>query len=296
MRVPNKTIYDMVTFNLGNITEDLSKANEVVATTKRINSLSDDPVGLTQALNIKSSLAGVEQLGRNITMGKSWLTASESALSQVQDLISDTEALCVKMATATTGASERASAAQTVQNTLDEIISLANTEINGRYVFAGSETDTAPFSQNGAYNGDNNAFTIKIGKDATIEVGCDGEAVFLPSGAGSSDDIFQTLSDLKTALQNNSVSGIQDAMTKTDDHFDYIATRISDIGSKMVRMEIKEKVFQDLNIINTDRLSKIEDADITEAIINLKEKELAYQAALASSSKVMRLSLVDYLK
>ncbi|MDY7037266.1 MAG: flagellar hook-associated protein FlgL [Thermodesulfobacteriota bacterium] len=296
MRVPSKTIYDMVTFHLGNISEELNIANEIVTTTKRINDLSDDPVGLTQALNIKSSLAGIMQLERNITMGKSWLTASESALSQVQDLISDTKSLCVKMSTATTGASERAAAAQIVQNTMDEIISLANTEVNGRYVFAGSETDTAPFSQNGAYNGDNNAFTIKIGKDATIVVGCDGEAVFQPSGAGSGDDIFQTLSDLKTVLENNNISGIQDAMTKLDNHIDYISTRVSDIGSKMLRMEIKEKVFQDLNITNTDRLSKIEDADITEAIINLKEKEMAYQAALASSSKVMSLSLVDYLK
>jgi len=60
-------------------------------------------------------------------------------------------------------------------------------------------------------------------------------------------------------------------------------------------MEIKTNIFQDLNIANTDRLSNIEDADITEAIMDLKEKELAYQAALASSARVMQLSLIDYL-
>jgi len=296
MRVASKTVYDTIKLNLANITEELHKANKVIATQKRITDLSDDPVGLTQVLNIKSSLSNIKQLGRNISMGRSWLTASESALSNVQNLISDARALCVDMANATTDASERASAAGTVQNIMEEIVSLANTDVVGRYIFGGSKTDTVPFSQGGIYNGDDNAFTIKIGRDTTAEVGNDGEAVFQPSGAGAADDIFQTLSDLKGALEGNNLSGIQAAMSKLDIHFDHISTKIPNIGSRMLRMEIKEKIFQDLNITNTDRLSKIEDADIAEAIIELKSKELAYQAALASSARIMGLSLVDYLK
>lgn len=287
MRVANKTIYDAIIFNLRNITEDLNNANKVVATGKRIINLSDDPTGLAQVLNIESTLSNISQLQRNINAGKSWLTASESALTSVQDLISDTKALCVQMASATTGAAERASAAETVQNTLEEIVSLANTEINGRYIFAGSKTDSAPFSQTGGYSGDNNPFTVKIGKNAAVEAGSDGEAVF-----GS---LFNTLGDLKTALENNNVSDIQAAISSLDTHFDRISTKISDTGSKMIRMEIKENILKDMDIANTERLSKIEDADIPEAIIDLKAKEVAYQAALASAAKVLNVSLVDYL-
>jgi flagellar hook-associated protein 3 FlgL len=288
MRVANKTIYDMVKYNLGKITEELNHANKVVSTGKRISDLSDDPVGLTQALNIKSSLSNFEQLGRNITTGNSWLTASESAMSNVQDLISDAKTLCVQMATATIGASERISASGTVQNMLEEVISLANTELNGSYIFSGSKTDTVPFSQDGTYNGDNNPFTIKIGRDSSVQVGSDGEAVF--------GTIFNTLSDLKDALGANDVDGIQTAMGNLDAHFDHVSNKISDVGSKMLRMEIKENIFQDLKISNTERLSEIEDADITEAIVDLQSKELVYQAALSSSAKVMELSLVDYIK
>ena len=524
MRVANTTIYDMVKFNLNNITEELNKANEVVSTGKRINNLSDDPVGLNQVLNIKSTLSNFEQLGRNLTMGISWLTASESAVSNVQNLISDAKGLCVHMATATTSSAARASAAEIVQNTLEEIVSLANTELNGRYVFAGSKTDTTPFSQDGTYNGDNNPFTINIGRDATVEAGSDGEAVFwdetvtinttnnkinfieysggtpgseltatvqsgtythsqlatairnamnnasdidyvvtydsttkkftiqddgttsgahlellwatgtnadisialdigfdavdvrdaligdstvtaftiditkdtidfkediggglsgtltatIPSAAYASgallaaavetamdtesstngngvdyevtydavnekfiieedgtdlkelqilastnpssdsagpalgftqdDDhtpptsdneakwgIFDTLIDLKAFLEANDVDRISKSIARLDDHFDHFSTTISIIGSKMIRMEIKENIFQDMDFINTERLSEIEDVDITEAIIELKSKELAYQAALASSAQVMQLSLLDYL-
>jgi len=288
MRVANKSIYDSVQYNLGSISEELNKANEIATTGKSINNLSDDPVGLTQSLNIRSALSNIEQMGRNISYGNSWLTASESALTNVQNIISDTKALCVQMASGTIGSDQRASAAVSVQNMLDEIVSLANTDVAGNYIFAGSKTDTIPFGQNGTYYGDNNPFTIKISQNSTIEVGSDGEAVF--------GTVFDTLVDLKAALQSNDVSGIQDAMEKLDTHFDDISGKISDVGSKMNRMEIKDKIFQDLNFSNTERLSKIEDADIAEAIMNVKAAELTYQAALASSSKVMTLTLIDYLQ
>jgi len=300
MRVTSKIMFDAVKSNLANVTNELYKANEVVATAKRINSLSDDPVGLSQVLNIKASLSNIEQLDRNITIGKSWLAASESALNQVTGLITDTNTLCVQMASATTGAGDRAAAADIIQNTLEEMISLANTEASGRYVFAGLETDVMPFTLGGGnsvtYNGDSNTFSLKIDRNNTIAVGSDGEAVFRPSGAGASDDIFNTLNDLKTALTNNNVSNIQDAMSKLDAHLVQISGKISNIGSKSIRMEIKEKIFQDMNLTKTDRLSKIEDADIVEAIMDLKAKEITYQTALSSAARVLNVSLVDYLR
>jgi flagellar hook-associated protein 3 FlgL len=297
MRVSNTIIYDTIKLRLSKITEELNKANTIVATGKRILRLSDDPVGLAQGLNIKSALSNIEQMGRNITMGKSWLAASESAMSQVQDVISEAKTLCVQMANSGVDASERRSAAETVQNLLEELVSLANTEVNGRYIFAGFETDTAPFSLESdnsvTYHGDNNAFTVKIGKDATVQVGSDGEAVF--GTLGQPDDVFRAFDDLKTALENNDISGIQAGMSDLDSRFDHVASKISDIGSKMLRMEMKENIFQDLDLTNTERLSTIEDADITEAILDLQAKELAYQAALSSASKVLQMSLLDYM-
>ena len=291
MRVTNRSIFESIKYNLGTISDELNKANEVASTGKRINKLSDDPVGLTQSLSIQSSLANIEQMQRNIDYGQSWLNSSESALTSVSNILSDTKALCVQMASGTVGADQRAAAAENVQNNLDEIVSLANTNVNGSYIFAGSKTDTVPFDQDGTgnvtYNGDNTAFSIKISNNASIEIGSDGQAVF--------GTLFTTLSDLKTALQNNDVTGIQDAMGKLDDSMNDISAKISDIGSKTDRMDIKKNIFQDLNLTNTTRLSTIEDADMAQAIMDVSAAQLTYQAALASSSKVMSLSLVDYL-
>jgi flagellar hook-associated protein 3 FlgL len=225
---------------------------------------------------------------RNISTGNSWLVSSESALTHVQDILSETKTLCIQMANATIDSVQRVSAAETVRNLFDEIVSLANTNIAGSYIFSGSKTDTTPFSEDGTYNGNSNAFTVKIGKDTTVEVGSDGGALF--------GDILSTMGGLKTSLTNNDVEGIQDAMSDLDGHFDDISTKISDVGSKMSRMDIKGKIFEDIIFANTERLSKIEDADMSEAIMELKAREFAYQAALSSSAKLMTLSLIDYME
>jgi len=287
MRVASKTTYDLVKYTLANISEGMYKANKTVASGKSILDLSDDPVGLPQALNIKSNLSNIDQLGRNITLGKSWLNASESALSHVQELISDAKALSVQMASSNTGSAERISNAGTVQNMLEEIIGLANTQVSGRYIFSGSKTDETPFSQGGTYTGDNSAFSIRIGKGETLDVGHDGDVVF--------GGVYTAFTEFKTALEANDADGVRAVMDDLDSHFDRILNTISDVGARITRMEIRENIFQDLKITSTDRLSKIEDADIAEAVIDLAQKELAYKAALSSSAKVMELSLVDYL-
>jgi flagellar hook-associated protein 3 FlgL len=288
MRVANKTIYDTVTYNLSNCTQGLNQANEIVSSGKRINNLSDDPVGLTQALNVKSTISNLEQMQRNISTGNSWLVSSESALTHVQDILSETKTLCIQMANAAIDSVQRVSAAETVQNLFDEIVSLANTNIAGSYIFSGSKTDTTPFNNNGIYNGNSNAFTVKIGKDTTVEVGSDGGTLF--------GDILSTMDGLKTSLTNNDLEGIQDAMSDLDGHFDDLSAKISDVGSKMNRMDVKEKIFEDVIFANTERLSKIEDADMAEAIMELKARELTYQAALSSSAKLMTLTLMDYME
>lgn len=288
MRVATKTVYDLVKYNLSNISGKMSDANKVVSTGKNIVDLSDDPIGLTQVLEIRSTLDNIDQVGRNISLGNSWLAATEGALGNVQNLISDTKALCVEMASATKSTAHRQTAAEIVKNSLDEIIALANTQVNGRYIFAGSDTDTLPFEQDGSYNGNDSPFSIKAGNDTVIQIGNDGEAIF--------SDILASLSNLITDLQSDDMDGIRSTMDSLGLHFDDISTKISDVGSKMNRMEIKENILQELTISNTDRLSQIEDADIAESIMNLKAVEVAYKAALASSSSIMQLSLVDYLK
>ncbi|MBW2015443.1 MAG: flagellar hook-associated protein FlgL [Deltaproteobacteria bacterium] len=308
MRIANKTLYDNIVSNLSKTSTEMLRANQVVSSGKRINRLSDDPVGLVAVLDLRSSQAHVEQLERNINMGKSWLNMGESALTQIEDLLSQTKALCVQMANGTQDATQRRNAATVVDGRLRQIISLANTQVNGRYIFGGTRTDTQPFvfnegasPPNVSYQGNDTAFSVKIGKNTTVEVGRDGETIFGDDGIDWSDptdgedNIFKTLLDLKDALTGNDVSAIQGAISKIDNHLATVRTMISNTGARTIRLEAKENIIQDLKVTYSDRKSKLEDADLAKAIMDLKSKETAYQAALASSARVMNLSLVNYI-
>ncbi len=300
MRIANRTIFDSIKINLDKATEAMAEANMVVSSGKRINRLSDDPVGLATVLDLRSSLANIEQLQKNINTGRSWLNMAESALSQIEDILVQGKALTVEMSSANRSAGDRYNAGTIVDGYLRQIFSLANTQVAGRYIFAGTETSTQPFAFDddnnptlATYAGNNDPFAIKIGKDTNVEVGRNGEQVFGVNW--DADNIFKTLIDLKTALQGNDVAGIQSAMQNLDNHLERSRNLVSDTAGKVIRLDVKEKIIQDLNLSYTERMSKLEDADIAAAIVELEAKELAYQAALNSSAKVMNISLLDYL-
>ncbi|MFZ0451541.1 MAG: flagellar hook-associated protein FlgL [Desulfatiglandaceae bacterium] len=301
MRVSNQSTYDAIKYQLSRTAAELVKANEVVSSGKRINKLSDDPIGMVQVLSLRESLANIDQLGRNISTGNTWLDAGETALGSVKGLITDMKTLSIQMANGTVGADERKAAAAQVEGTLEQIVSLANTQANGQYIFAGTKTDTKPFEiqrdLNGnptgvTYSGNDTPFSIKIGKNTNIEVGHDGEAVFQ---GGVSGGIFQTLIEFKNSLETDSGTGIGQAMTDLDNDLNHMISKVSDIGTKGVRLDVKEKILEDLKLSYTENKSKLEDADILAAISDVQSKETAYQAALASSAKVMKMSLIDYL-
>jgi flagellar hook-associated protein 3 FlgL len=84
-------------------------------------------------------------------------------------------------------------------------------------------------------------------------------------------------------------------MDNLDSHLDSVNAQVSDIAGKAIRLDVRENIITDLELSYTDRKSQLEDADIAEAIIELESKELAYNAALSASAKIMQLSLVDFL-
>ncbi len=290
MRVPTGVLFSNVTFSLGRLTEDMNRANIEISSQKRIQSMADDPSGLLQIMNLRSDLSGIDQLQRNIAMGKSWLTASESSLNNVQEIITQGRLLALQMGSDTAGSDERDAAAQTVQGLLESVVTQANSTVGGRYIFAGSDSSNPAFTLAGSavtYEGDNTPFALRISRGSTVTVGGDGNAIF-----GS---LFTVFADLKTALENDDSSDILAEMGNLQTAFENMNAQISVIGGRSMRMDTRENILADIELANTERMSTIEDVDYAEAIIKLKASETAYQAALSSASKVLNVSLVNYL-
>ncbi len=183
MRVPNISTYAASTYQLGNLTSDLNDANEVVSTQKRINKMSDDPIGLSQVLNLRTSVKNLDQIEKNVSMGKSWLSNVETSLDSVNDLILSAKTEANRLANASAGADERKDAIQRVDDIINQIVSLGNTQINGNYIFSGTDTDVKPLdydedSSKVSYNGSDSAFSIKSDRHMNVKVGRVGSQTF----------------------------------------------------------------------------------------------------------------------
>lgn len=299
MRIANKMIYDHIVTQLNSTATAMANANKVISTGKRINDLSDDPVGLVTVLDLRGSLANMEQLQDNISMGRSWLNMGESVLGETEEILTQAKTLAIEMSSSSREAADRAMSAEVVDGYMREILSLANTQVSGRSIFAGTKTDTDPFyyDETGTgevvYNGNSTPFAIQLGSGIQVDIGRDGREIY---GTNWDDNnIFKTLVDFKTALETDDVAAIQGIIDKLETHLETIRSVSADTGSKSIRLDVKERIVEDLTLSYTERTSSIEDADIAEAVVNLQSKELAYQAALSSSAKVMNLSLVNYL-
>jgi flagellar hook-associated protein 3 FlgL len=304
MRVATSMMYSFIRNSLADITRDLNSASETVITGKRLNTLSDDPMGMIRAAGIKSTLNGLKQMDRSISLGNSWLTTSENALTQAQDLVSESKTLALQMANASINPENRKDAAVMVQHITEQMMALANTRVEDRYIFSGNDTDIPSFAvetvtdefgdpvEKIGYQGDDQPFSIKVGTGGMTEIGGDGGRIF--------SQIFDTLADFKTALETTdetvALEGINNAITALDVDFNHLNSEISAVGSRMTRLDMKSVIFQEMKINETEKLSAVEDADIIEAITRLEQMQLSYQAALSSSSKVMSMSLLDYLK
>lgn len=97
-----------------------------------------------------------------------------------------------------------------------------------------------------------------------------------------------TAQELQFQALNQSLTDLDDAMTG-------LTTHISDFGSRANRIDVQSQIYTNLEIATQENLSTQQDTDMIDAFMNLKAKEVAYQAALSAASKTMQLSLVDYL-
>ena len=296
MRVGTASLYGGIQQRLQRLTADLQDLNEKVSTAKKLNRLSDDPTALMDAMQVKTAMAQMDQYGRNLQSADSWFNTSESALSQVLDLVARAREITTTMGSDTQTAETRNSAAVEVGDLLDQVISLGNTQQSGRYIFAGFKTNTTPFTkvtaggiETAQYNGDTNNFQVQIGKGENLTVGENGQAVLMDS------TVFSTLGNLKKALENNDGAGISaqlDNLTTVEDHLN---AQISDIGAKQNRAQVKESAFNQLNTDLQAQLSAAQDTDMAEVVIQLNAKQVTYQAALAAAARINQMSLLNYM-
>ena len=109
------------------------------------------------------------------------------------------------------------------------------------------------------------------------------------------DDNSNTLNTLGIDFHELQSQGLTKSLADFEQVLSDLSTQISDFGARANRMSIQKEIYANLELANEENLAEKQDTDLTKAILDLKSKEVAYQAALSAAAKTMQLSLVDYL-
>lgn len=130
------------------------------------------------------------------------------------------------------------------------------------------------------------------------DIGFSSDAIGTTTYTGDSDvtwGIFETLMDLRDAMQNDDTDGITRAITRLNAHYDHFSTQVSLAGITLNVMETRESVMDTLMLNLETRQSETEDADMVRAISDLTARQTAYEASLSAYSKIISVSILDYI-
>jgi len=295
MRVATPTVYRGIAQNILRTFSDLNKMQEKVSSGKNFNRPSDDPVAMVNSLGLSNTLARIEQYQKNMETAEGWLGINETVLEQVSKVAASAQEIALQFSGGSQSAEVRTEAVSQIDALIEEAVGLGNTQLNGKYIFGGYQTATPPFvhsvsgTETVAYQGDGNDFKVQIGPDETITAGKNGDTVFMDS------NLFSSLIALKQAIVNNDQTAIQQESTNLQEAEDYFNAQVSDVGIRQGHLQTQGEIFSQVSLNLQNQLGDLENVDYNKAILEMQQKQTAYNVALSAAAQISKVSLLDYL-
>jgi flagellar hook-associated protein 3 FlgL len=297
MRVTQNIITNNFISAIHKQNESLLKVQKQISSQKRINKISDDPIGMGHVLGYRSNLAVIDQYEKNITQCITRLEINETTLDFAAELVDLAKKIAEDNSGSGVSLEERQVAAYQVRGLNDQIIQLANSKFEGNYIFSGHATNTPPFAPDGSYNGDDGKVRIMIAENVEVNIDADGSKIFGANGGG---DVFGELQNLITGLENTDLAaGSAQIKASIDPLFnarEQINNKRTENASIFYRLEATQDYWSYLKPKVNEALASTEEVDIIRAVLELKNLELAYETTLATAARIIQPTLMDFLR
>lgn len=220
MRITNNMLINNMTNYIGNNLTRMDSYQNQLATGKKIQVPSDDPVVAARALKLRTDVAEIDQYKKNVKDAQSWLDITEDALAKIGDVLHKARELSVQGANGTQTPSDMEKIGQEVKQLREQLLHLGNATYAGRYVFSGYKTDTPLVNEaTGQFNINvNNTENIKfeIGIGDSIDVNALGGDLF-NNGRTASTTAAGTLTGNNTIASTTITAGGNDSLQITID-------------------------------------------------------------------------------
>ncbi len=321
MRITQQMSTLSVVNNIQGNNQRKNKAYQMLTTGRKIIMAQDDPSGAVKAMGLRTQATEIEQYKRNANTANAVLTETDSSLQQVTTTLNRIRELTVQGSNSTNDQTSRDAVGDEINQLLEGLIDVANTQVAGRYIFGGYQTKEAPYSyKTGGNDGTTGSETlttvageIRTGINSNnITVvenkGDDGELVtevspnvvlpFTVSGQdifGKNNEMFKTISNLRDSLYKNDTKAIQNSLGDLDDLIDQTLRVQSKVGALSNRVDKVTDRLTNKDYSVTDLLSKTEDVDYAQALIDLNTQSMVHQLSLQVGAKLIQPTLMDFL-
>src|SRR6185312_1841438 len=272
MTVNSSTIgADWFLNGLGNLQQQELKTQQELSSGYAVTTAADAPASAQDLVDLGSSLAAAQSYQANLTNVQAEASSADTALSSAIHLLQEAQGLASQGANSTATASQRQNLATQIQSIQQQLVSLANTQVAGRYIFAGDRDQTAPYRYDATAAGGVDALTTAASTrqivnpaGETVYQSLTAGTIFDPSSGGSptSANAFAALQNLQTALSANDGTGIAGALTSLDSASEWLNGQQVYYGTAEQRLSNEQaKVASQLNSIQSG-IAGIRDANI----------------------------------
>jgi flagellar hook-associated protein 3 FlgL len=222
MRISSNLITRNLLSNIAARQEKLYDLQIRMITGKRINRPSDDPVGMARVMDTRTELANLEQYGSNIDYGITWLSQTDLTLGEMENLLVRGKEIALSCSQ-NVWPDELSAQVSEIETIMTQILSLANTQHDDRYLFAGSGSMDAPYRMTGGnyeYCGTGDPLTLQVGEDITTPINLIGYEIFAAVPAAIRDtgvDWNPTITENTRLGDLNSGDGIPEGYIQVTD-------------------------------------------------------------------------------
>lgn len=301
IRITDSMVSRTILSDLGAADNRLALTQRRLASGKQLTRPSDDPFGTNRAIQLRGELEATRQYRRNVNDGSGWATATEAALTRITDIVQRARELLVDGGNDSNGPVAREAIATEIDQLTESLKQEANATYGGRYVFAGTATETRPYELGAVdtYAGNAGSVARVIGAGVSVSINVSAHAL-LGDGQGAADNkLLDVMRDVSENLRGNTVADSEALrgtdLKRLDANLDELTRVRAVVGATANRLEAAGARLDELEESSTDLLSKVEDTDMAETLVQYSTQKAAYESALRSGASIVQTSLLDFL-
>lgn len=278
---------------------------------QKYTNISENPIDAADLVRINKQLSEIETYSKNIGSAITQINAQDGVFSTIVDKLQRINDLAIQAANGASGEDGLEACRTEFEELKKTIVSLANSQYDGKYIFAGTNVTTEPFILNddgsityaGTPAGDFAGYEryLEISDGEYIDLNSAGDSIFGTYDANDPDNpdvssgLFKVLGDLSAAFESGDQEAIREQLTPLQNSIEHISEIQSIHSSTVTKLNMSSEILDNTKLTLTSRKAEISEVDMPTAISELMKQNYALQASMQAYTIISNQSLLDYI-